>query len=195
MDIYEIRKDIANFGYNVFFSAKLNFATYDILTFINQYVPFFIFVSSLLLLLNDCYKILPDFFNKIVFVLLILIISLIQMLVSFVNVRQYYTAGTELLQIRNKIKDNFNYLNVNNINVIYTNVNNLRKEYHKLCLPNHIPFISNIFAHYKLFVQSKQEADWFIKELNLGIWDKIPFLKLIIIICFIFIIVFPYLYI
>lgn len=179
MDKNNLKKYIAKTAYNVGFGAKKNFASYDIVRNLNEYISILSMIIAVLALVFE-------FFNEKSISAILLIFGIIGLYINKFDkeVDDYEKYGNLNLQLYNKLHLLYNQVEssdeVLRENII-DNVKLIEEEFYKNNKAKQV-YLSDWLAHFKFFGQFQSE--WIIKELNLKFWkDKIPnSLKIILII-------------
>ena len=165
-------KKLAQKGYDVSYSANLNFATYDI-------VAKFPAVVSLLSITIGILGLVVSAFQLTGVSVAILITGILSLYVEnfTVNKDKYAKRGVENTALLNRLKNL--YLQVRDSDKEEDSFEEIEKEYEAIerefnatSSAKQILF-ANWFAHYKLFVE--KDYSWMDEQLHFGLWkDKIP---------------------
>ncbi len=187
-------KMIASKGYDIFYGANINFATYDMYHQIPK------FSSILSITVGVCGLVWPTVANlKLLSVFVLLLgVGTIYMERFSKYIDSYQKRGTQNTASFNELK--LLYLDLKNLaDDNEEDINNIQNAYNKIVTdfnnssqPDQMMF-AGWFAHYKIFWQ--KDYHWMDEQLNFKFWkDKIPatlkrdalaFL-IIVVICFIF---------
>ncbi|PMC35742.1 hypothetical protein CJ195_18360 [Bacillus sp. UMB0899] len=163
-------RQLAENGYNVYYGAKKHFATYDIV----EKAPGRIAIITLLIGILSLYE--PNFlYNKEVSVALIFA-SVIALTISLYNGEKetYKDIGTQLTQLHNELRTIYYRVQGSNQEQFHQEVeemNQILNRYYDLSISKQI-FLSDWYAHYKLFFQSQYE--WLDEQKNFTWRDKVP---------------------
>lgn len=164
-------KEVATTGYNVLYSAKKHFATFDIV----EKVPGWLTISTIAVGIFGL--IIPAFTNNYLSAA-ILVIG-----VASIYFNQFQDGREKYAEAGGKLVSNFNVLrgiyhdaksrapgdNVDDLEVRYREA---LEEAEHVWLHKHI-FISDWYAHYKIFWQA--QIDWLDEQLHFKFWrDKVP---------------------
>lgn len=169
MNEQTIKKQIAREYYNVLFSAKLHFASFDIC----EKLPTIISVFSLSFgVLGLAFA----EFNSKALAAALLIIGIIGIVLKPRELQkgQYEAAGIELTEVSKDLERVYCEVDVQDTG----SVTKARADFEQLQVEhqavNTIPpvFLSSWYAHYKVF--SEHNSNWMCDELNLGWRDKLP---------------------
>ena len=164
-------KEVATTGYNVLYSAKKHFATFDIV----EKVPGWLTISTIAVGIFGL--IIPALTNNYLSAA-ILVIG-----VASIYFNQFQDGREKYAEAGGKLVSNFNVLrgiyhdaksrapgdNVDDLEVRYREA---LQEAEHVWLHKHI-FISDWYAHYKIFWQA--QIDWLDEQLHFKFWrDKVP---------------------
>ena len=164
-------KEVATTGYNVLYSAKKHFATFDIV----EKVPGWLTISTIAVGIFGL--IIPALTNNYLSAA-ILVIG-----VASIYFNQFQDGREKYAEAGGKLVSNFNVLrgiyhdaksrapgdNVDDLEVRYREA---LEEAEHVWLHKHI-FISDWYAHYKIFWQA--QIDWLDEQLHFKFWrDKVP---------------------
>ena len=167
----QLLKEIATTGYNVLYSAKKHFATFDIV----EKVPGWLTIATLAVGIFGL--IIPALTNNYLSAA-ILVIG-----VASIYFNQFQDGRGKYAEAGGKLVSNFNVLrgiyhdaksrapsdNVDDLEIRYREA---LKEAEHVWLHKHI-FISDWYAHYKIFWQA--QIDWLDEQLHFTFWrDKVP---------------------
>lgn len=162
---------LAQKGYDIGFGAKKNFASYDIINKLPNWIGF---ISLSIGIIQIAYEDLP--FNKELSILLIFVgIAIMYIDVYKSKADDYNKEGIRLTTIFNSTRDlyfqvksdnNFNYQNYEN------KYQNILTDFYSNTISKQL-FMSQWYAHYKFFYE--MQIEWIEKELKLTFFkDKIP---------------------
>lgn len=164
-------KEVATTGYNVLYSAKKHFATFDIV----EKVPGWLTISTIAVGIFGL--IIPALTNNYLSAA-ILVIG-----VASIYFNQFQDGREKYAEAGGKLISNFNVLrgiyhdaksrapgdNVDDLEIRYREA---LEEAEHVWLHKHI-FISDWYAHYKIFWQA--QIDWLDEQLHFKFWrDKVP---------------------
>jgi hypothetical protein len=167
----QLLKEVATTGYNVLYSAKKHFATFDIV----EKVPGWLTISTIAVGIFGL--IIPALTNNYLSAA-ILVIG-----VASIYFNQFQDSREKYAEAGGKLVSNFNVLrgiyhdaksrapgdNVDDLEVRYREA---LQEAEHVWLHKHI-FISDWYAHYKIFWQA--QIDWLDEQLHFKFWrDKVP---------------------
>lgn len=167
----QLLKEVATTGYNVLYSAKKHFATFDIV----EKIPGWLTISTIAVGIFGL--IIPALTNNYLSAA-ILVIG-----VASIYFNQFQDGREKYAKTGGKLISNFNILrgiyhdaksrapgdNVDDLEVRYREA---LQEAEHVWLHKHI-FISDWYAHYKIFWQA--QIDWLDEQLHFKFWrDKIP---------------------
>lgn len=171
MNREQLLKEIATTGYNVLYSAKKHFATYDIV----EKVPGWLTIATLAVGIFGL--IVPALTNNLLSAA-ILVIG-----IASIYFGQFQDGRARYAEAGGKLVSNFNVLrsiyydaksrapsdSMDDLEVRYREA---LKEAEHVWLHKHI-FISDWYAHYKIFWQA--QIDWLDEQLHFRFWrDKVP---------------------
>ncbi len=167
----QLLKEVATTGYNVLYSAKKHFATFDIV----EKIPGWLTISTIAVGIFGL--IIPALTNNYLSAA-ILVIG-----VASIYFNQFQDGREKYAEAGGKLVSNFNTLrgiyhdaksrapgdNVDDLEVRYREA---LQEAEHVWLHKHI-FISDWYAHYKIFWQA--QIDWLDEQLHFTFWrDKVP---------------------
>lgn len=165
----EMLKLIARHGYNVGFSAKKNFATYDLICKASGWISFISLAVGVFALF------IPELATNVISAILI-IFGVATMYIQFYDSEKqsYESAGIEQTKIFNELE--VIYRNVKsdaNFDYQHTqqSIDAIMSRFYGTVISKQI-FGSNWYAHYKFYCEF--EKAWVEEELNLTLKDKIP---------------------
>lgn len=171
MNREHLLKEIAVTGYNVLYSAKKHFATYDIV----EKVPGWLTISTLAVGIFGL--VIPALTNNLLSAA-ILVIGIASIYFNqFQDGRQRYAeAGGKLISNFNALRgiyyDTKGRADGESVDDLEAKYREVLKETEKVWLHKHI-FISDWYAHYKIFWQG--QIGWLDEQLNFTLFrDKIP---------------------
>ncbi|KPU83085.1 hypothetical protein JI57_02470 [Psychromonas sp. PRT-SC03] len=162
-------KHIAETGYNVGYTAKLHFASYEMI----EKAPGLISIISMAF---GIYALAYDGLSTKFISSTLLVLGIIGLYVSIRNGDKgdYQTKGIELTNIFNKLKHLINDVKheTGDLTPLSAQLKDIETEYNNNCAPQHIMF-ATWFAHYKFFWE--QQTGWIEEYRKLGFFrDKIP---------------------
>lgn len=174
-------KQLAENGYNIFYGAKKHFATYDIVDKSPGRLAFLTLAIGILQLYQPNYT-----YSKEVSVALI-ILSIIALTISLYNGQKdrYNEVGVQLTQLHNELRTIYYSVQGSNQDEFHQEVdqmNQILEQYYQVSISKQI-FLSDWYAHYKLFFQSQYE--WINEQKNFTWRDKVPMSFRIVTICII----------
>ncbi|HDS1132010.1 SLATT domain-containing protein [Stenotrophomonas maltophilia] len=167
----QLLKEVATTGYNVLYSAKKHFATFDIV----EKVPGWLTISTIAVGIFGL--IIPALTNNYLSAA-ILVIG-----VASIYFNQFQDGREKYAKAGGKLVSNFNVLRgiyhdaksrgpSDNVDDLESRYREALKEAEQDWLHKHI-FISDWYAHYKIFWQA--QIDWLDEQLHFKFWrDKIP---------------------
>ena len=171
MNKSELLKNIAKKGYDAGFSAKLNFATYDIIEKIPGLVSFFTLALGIFALTVGN---LPTKYISFV----IIVFGLVSLYIRFYdqNKKNYELSGRKLTNISNELNELYSSVKSaredSDFSDFQKKLSGIEKRYISACISKQILF-SKCYAHYKYFWEQKNH--WVNEELNLNFFrDKVP---------------------
>lgn len=185
MNKNNLKKYIAKTAYNVGFGAKKNFASYDIVRNLNEYISIISMIVAVLALVFEV-------FNAKIISAILLIFGIIGLYISKFDkeIDEFEKFGIRYLQLYNKLE--FLYHKINDTNEsdyesVISEIELIEKEYYDNNKSNQVYF-SDWLAHFKFFYQF--QSKWIVNELGLNFWkDKLPnSLKFILIVMLIFLV-------
>lgn len=164
-----LKKHIAETAYNVGYSAKLHFASFEMF----EKLPG---VISFISLAFGVYALgYIELSNKFTSTTLI-VLGIIGIYISFKsnNDQEYETKGVVLTDLFNELKHLMSEAEKEDceIDLLSNNLKDIENRYNQNCASTHIMFAS-WFAHYKFFWE--QQIGWIEKHKKFSFWrDKIP---------------------
>lgn len=171
MNREQLLKEVAQTGYNVVYSAKKHFATYDIV----EKAPGWLTIATLGVGIFGL--IVPALTNNLLSAA-ILVIGIASIYFNqFQDDRERYAeAGGKLISIFNALRGIYYDIKSrgegDNVDDLETKYYEVLKEAEQVWFHKHI-FISDWYAHYKVFWQS--QIGWLDEQLHFRFWrDKIP---------------------
>lgn len=170
MDKNNLKIYIARTAYNVGFGAKKNFASYDIVRNLNEYISILSMIIAVLALVLEI-------FNAKIISAILLIFGIIGLYINKFdkNVEDYDKFGTIYLKLYKKLHLIYNKIDTienSKISDIIQEIESIEEEFYSNNNSKQVYF-SDWLAHFKFFYQF--QSDWIVKELNLTLWkDKIP---------------------
>jgi hypothetical protein len=171
MNREQLLKEIAVTGYNVLYSAKKHFATYDIV----EKIPGWLTIATLGVGIFGL--IIPALTNNFLSAA-ILVIGIASIYFNqFQDGRQRYAeAGGKLISNFNVLRglyyDAKSRAETENVDDLEAEYREALKDAEHVWLHKHI-FISDWYAHYKIFWQA--QIDWLDEQLHFKFWrDKVP---------------------
>lgn len=171
MNRESLRKRIAQYGYNMGFGAKRHFATYEIVEKVPAYFGVITFAFGIIFL---------KYQNTALADLVAVLTSSLGFAIFYLNFysndkEQYVETGKKINTCYSKTRSLFEksqHCHENELATLETELNGINDEFQKISIHKQV-FLSNEFAHFKLFGES--QSDWFVKELRLKFWkDMIP---------------------
>lgn len=173
MDKEFFLRQLAEYGYNVIYGAKKHFSTYDIVVKLPGRIAFI----TLAIGIFQIYK--PSFLYNTEVSLFLIIASIIALTISQYNNEKdrYKVVGNRLIQIHNELRElyyqakSLNQETFNNESMEVKKMKELMEEFYEINISKQI-FLSDWFAHYKLFYESQYE--WIDEQKNFTWKDKIP---------------------
>lgn len=171
MNKNDFLKTLAQKGYDIGFGAKKNFSSYDIINKLPSWVGF---TSLAIGIIQIAYENIP--FDKELSILLIFVgIAIMYIDVFKDKADDYNNEGIRLTRIFNLTRDLYflaksdNSFNYQNYEVRYQNLLN---DFYSNTISKQV-FMSQWFAHYKLFYE--MQVEWIEEELKLKFFkDKVP---------------------
>jgi hypothetical protein len=169
MEKNDLLKHIAQTGYNVGYTAKLHFASYEMI----EKVPGLISIISMAF---GIYALAYDGLSTKFISSTLLVLGIIGLYVSIRNGDKgdYQTKGIELTNIFNKLKHLINDVKheAGDLTPLSVQLRDIETEYNNNCAPQHIMF-ATWFAHYKFFWE--QQTGWIEEYRKFGFFrDKLP---------------------
>ncbi|WP_350627686.1 SLATT domain-containing protein [Pseudoalteromonas sp. CAL260-MNA-CIBAN-0059] len=169
MDINNLKKHIAETAYNVGYSAKLHFASYEIIERLPGLISFFSMAFGIYAL---AFSNLSTKFMSCT----LLVLGLIGLYVSLKNSDKeaYEEKGIALTGLFNELKHLMSDAKsqTSNITSIANKLNDIEGRYNNSCASSHIMF-ATWFAHYKFFWE--QQIAWIDDQRKFSFFrDKIP---------------------
>jgi len=167
----QLLKEIAVTGYNVLYSAKKHFATFDIV----EKVPGWLTIATLAVGIFGL--IIPALTNNVLSAA-ILVIG-----IAAIYFNQFQDGRERYAEVGGKLVSNFNTLRgiyydakgrapEDKLDDLESRYQEVLKEAEQVWFHKHI-FISDWYAHYKIFWQG--QIDWLDEQLHFKFWrDKIP---------------------
>ena len=169
MDIDNMKKHIAETAYNVGFTAKLHFASHDII----EKVPGII--SFISLALGVYALVFPELSTKIISSTLVVIgISGVYISLKGADKKDLEDKGVVLTSLFNELKHLMSEIQQESSDQssISQQLKDIENKYNQNCVSNHIMFAS-WFAHYKFFWE--QQIGWIEEYRPFSFWrDKVP---------------------
>ncbi|MEZ9705261.1 SLATT domain-containing protein [Vibrio breoganii] len=169
MTVQTIKKQVTREYYNVLYSAKLHFASFDICEKLPTVISF---ISLSFGVLGLAFA----EFNSGALASLLLIIGIIGITLKprEFQKEQYETIGVSLTVISKKLEDVYCQIDEQDATSVAkarTDLRQIQQEHSSIgALPPVL--LSSWYAHYKVF--SEHNSDWMCAELNLGWKDKVP---------------------
>ncbi|WP_313384570.1 SLATT domain-containing protein [Chishuiella sp.] len=179
----KLKNHIAKTAYNVGFGAKKNFASFDIVNNLNEYI-------SILSMIIGVLALVFEIFNAKVISATLLIFGIIGLYINKFDkgVAEYEKYGVLYLKLYNQLHLLYNKVDASDDILrkeILEEVEHIDEEFYNNNISKQVYF-SDFLAHFKFYYQFQTE--WIVKELNLTFWkDKIPNSLKIIIILFLII--------
>lgn len=169
MDINNLKKHIAETAYNVGYSAKLHFASYEMIERLPGLISFFSMAFGIYAL---AFSSLSTKFMSCA----LLVLGLIGLYVSMRNGEKanYKQNGDSLMDLFNELKHLLSELEGASPDIpkAKTNLKNIEIKFNQSCAPHQIMFASWL-AHYKFFWE--QQIGWIETHRAFGFFrDKIP---------------------
>jgi len=161
---------IARKGYDVFYAANLNFATYDIVTKLPSIISFMTIAIGILGLVFDSFRVIGVSVS-------ILILGILRLYVEkfSTNIDDYCQRGVSNTEMLNQLKDL--YVKVkdstqDSFGDEEQSFMSIEKSFNDTSNPKQILF-ANWFAHYKMFIE--KDHSWMDEQIHFRFWrDKIP---------------------
>jgi hypothetical protein len=169
MTVQTIKKQVTREYYNVLYSAKLHFASFDICEKLPTVISF---ISLSFGVLGLAFA----EFNSEALASLLLIIGIIGITLKprELQKEQYEAIGVSLTGISKKLEDVYCQIDEQDATSVAkarTDLRQIQQEHSSIgALPPVL--LSSWYAHYKVF--SEHNSDWMCAELNLGWKDKVP---------------------
>lgn len=169
MDINNLKKHIAETAYNVGYSAKLHFASYEMIERLPGLISFFSMAFGIYAL---AFSSLSTKFMSCT----LLVFGLIGLYISMKNgdKKIYEEKGIALTGLFNELKHLMSDAKSQSPNTpdIASKLNDIEQRYNNSCASNHIMF-ATWFAHYKFFWE--QQIAWIDEQRKFGFFkDKVP---------------------
>lgn len=169
MDINNLKKHIAETAYNVGYSAKLHFASYEMIERLPGLISFFSMAFGIYAL---AFSNLSTKFMSCT----LLVLGLIGLYISMKNgdKETYEEKGIALTGLFNELKHLMSDAKSQSPNTpdIESKLNDIEQRYNNSCASNHIMF-TTWFAHYKFFWE--QQIAWIDEQRKFGFFrDKVP---------------------
>lgn len=169
MDINNLKKHIAETAYNVGYSAKLHFASYEMIERLPGLISFFSMAFGIYAL---AFSSLSTKFMSCT----LLLFGLIGLYISMKNGDKagYDEKGIVLTGLYNELKHLMSDAKSQSPNTpdIASKLNDIEQRYNNSCASNHIMF-ATWFAHYKFFWE--QQIVWIDEQRKFGFFrDKVP---------------------
>ena len=169
----DLLSKIAQKGYDISYAANLNFATYDIVNKLPEWIAFLSIIAGILGLGWSNFTAKP-------ISIAILILSIVSIYIDRFtpNINEYKNRGKNNTQMVYQLKNL--YMKVKSMEIeedtdfrkfeeVYEEI---EKEFNNDSEPNQIVF-AGWFAHYKLFCE--KDVDWMDEQLHFRLWKhKIP---------------------
>lgn len=171
MDKKDFLKTLAQKGYDIGFGAKKNFSSYDIINKLPSWVGF---TSLVIGIIQIAYKNIP--FDKELSILLIFVgVAIMYIDVFKAKADDFNNEEIRLTRIFNSTRDLY-FLAKSDNNFDYQNYEiryqNLLNDFYSQTISKQV-FMSQWFAHYKLFYE--MQVEWIEEELKLKFFkDKVP---------------------
>lgn len=185
MNKNNLKRYIAKTAYNVGFGAKKNFASYDIVRNLNEYISILSMIVAVLALVFEV-------FNAKIISAILLIFGIIGLYISKFDkeIDDFEKFGIKFLQLYNKLE--FLYHKIDDTNEsdyasVISEIESIENEFYGNNKSKQVYF-SDWLAHFKFFYQF--QTKWIVNELGLNFWkDKVPnSLKFIFIVVLIFLV-------
>lgn len=169
MDINNLKKHIAETAYNVGYSAKLHFSSYEMI----ERLPGLISVFSMAF---GIYALAFSNLSTKFMSCTLLVLGLIGLYISMRNGNKeiYEEKGIALTGLFNELKHLMSDAKSQSPNTtdIANKLNDIEQRYNNSCVSNHIMF-ATWFAHYKFFWE--QQIAWIDEQRTFGFFrDKVP---------------------
>ena len=169
MDINNLKKHIAETAYNVGYSAKLHFASYEMIERLPGLISFFSMAFGIYAL---AFSNLSTKFMSCT----LLVLGLIGLYISMKNgdKETYEEKGIALTGLFNELKHLMLDAKSQSPNTpdIASKLNDIEQRYNNSCASSHIMF-ATWFAHYKFFWE--QQIAWMDEQRKFGFFrDKVP---------------------
>lgn len=176
----ELLNEIAQKGYNISYSANINFATYDLYIRATKYISFCSLIGGILPLIY------PEHFGTKFVATCLLLLGIIELYIEqFTDtIDSYAQRGTDDTKRLNELKAMYYQCkdDTENDNKDFPKgYNEIIESFYSQAESKQLVF-SGWFAHFKMFSQKKHEQLWIEQQLGLSWWsDKLPSsLKLIL---------------
>lgn len=169
MDINNLKKHIAETAYNVGYSAKLHFSSYEMIERLPGLISFF---SMAFGIYAFAFSSLSTKFMSCT----LLVLGLIGLYISMKNGDKeiYEEKGIALTGLFNELKHLMSDAKSQSPNTpdIASKLSDIEQRYNNSCASSHIMF-ATWFAHYKFFWE--QQIDWIDEQRKFGFFrDKVP---------------------
>ena len=173
MNREELLNQIAQKGYNISYSANINFATYDIYTKTTRYISFFSLIGGILSLIY------PEFFGTKFVATCLLFLGVIGIYIEqFTNtIDSYAQRGTEDTKRLSELKAIYHQCEDNE----EIKDRDFPEKYHEILNEFYSQtetkqlIFAGWLAHFKMFSQKRHEHIWIEEQLGLTWWkDKLP---------------------
>jgi hypothetical protein len=169
MDINNLKKHIAETAYNVGYSAKLHFASYEMIERLPGLISFFSMAFGI-------YALAFSNFSTKFMSCTLLVLGLIGLYISMKNgdKKIYEEKGIALTDLFNELKHLMLDAKSQSPNTtdIANKLNDIEQRYNNSCASSHIMF-ATWFAHYKFFWE--QQIAWIDEQRKFGFFrDKVP---------------------
>ncbi|WP_313636495.1 SLATT domain-containing protein [Empedobacter sp.] len=180
----KLKNYIAKTAYNIGFGAKKNFASFDIVNNLNEYI-------SILSMIIGVLALVFEIFNAKIISATLLIFGIIGLYINKFDkgVEEYEKYGVLYLKLYNQLHLLYNEVDASDDILrkeILEEVKHIEEEFYNNNISKQVYF-SDLLAHFKFYYQFQTE--WIVKELNLTFWkDKIPNNLKVIIILFLIIV-------
>ncbi|MFV0236115.1 SLATT domain-containing protein [Empedobacter stercoris] len=180
----KLKNYIAKTAYNIGFGAKKNFASFDIVNNLNEYI-------SILSMIIGVLALVFEIFNAKIISATLLIFGIIGLYINKFDkgVEEYEKYGVLYLKLYNQLHLLYNEVDASDDILrkkILEKVKHIEEEFYNNNMSKQVYF-SDLLAHFKFYYQFQTE--WIVKELNLTFWkDKIPNSLKVIIILFLIIV-------
>ncbi|MGV0956988.1 SLATT domain-containing protein [Empedobacter falsenii] len=180
----KLKNYIAKTAYNIGFGAKKNFASFDIVNNLNEYI-------SILSMIIGVLALVFEIFNAKIISATLLIFGIIGLYINKFDkgVEEYEKYGVLYLKLYNQLHLLYNEVDASDDILrkeILEEVKHIEEEFYNNNISKQVYF-SDLLAHFKFYYQFQTE--WIVKELNLTFWkDKIPNSLKVIIILFLIIV-------